>query len=68
MTQPVSDKVEPQDLPKPDQYILDPLKSFLEHSGRVQVVPVRYDLCHEPDTLRKTLDCLDGVLLTGGFL
>ena len=68
LTQPVSDKVEPSELPRPDQYILDPLKSFLEHSGRAEVLAIRYDLCHEPDTLKRTLDSLDGVLYTGGFL
>jgi gamma-glutamyl-gamma-aminobutyrate hydrolase PuuD len=68
LTQPVSDKIDPKDLTPPDQYILDPLKSFLEHSGDGVVVALRYNLIDEPDILRKTLDSLDGILFTGGFL
>ena len=68
LTQPVSDKIDPKDLAPPDQYILDPLKAFIENSGDAVVVSIRYNLIDEPDILRRTLDSLDGVLFTGGFL
>jgi len=67
LTQPVSDKIEPDELKPPDQYILDPLKSWLEASG-AECVPLRYDLINTKDLLCETLDCVDGVLFTGGFL
>jgi len=44
------------------------LKSFLERSGRVQVVPIRYDLCNDLHNLKRSLDSCEGVLYTGGFL
>jgi hypothetical protein len=68
LTQPVSDKIDPKDLTPPDQYILDPLKCFIEDSGDGVVVALRYNLIDEPDILRRTLDSLDGILFTGGFL
>jgi len=68
LTQPVSDKIDPKDLLPPDQYILDPLKNFIEDSGDTVVVALRYNLIDEPDILRRTLDSLDGILFTGGFL
>ena len=68
LTQPVSDKIDPKDLAPPDQYILDPLKAFIENSGDGVVVSLRYNLIDEPDILRRTLDSLDGILFTGGFL
>ena len=67
LTQPVSDKMEPDEFKPPDQYVLDPLKSFLEAAGAL-VVPLRYNLIDTPELLKKTLECLDGVLFTGGFL
>ena len=67
LTQPISDKIEPADLKAPDQYVLNPLKVFLEANG-AEVVALRYDLVDEPSILRQSLDSLDGVLFTGGFL
>lgn len=67
LTQPVSDKIEPDEFKPPDQYVLDPLKSWLEASG-AECVPLRFDLVNTPDLLKLTLDCVDGVLFTGGFL
>ena len=67
LTQPKNDRIDPKDLKEPDQYILDPLKSFIEDSGDGVVVALRYDLIDEPDILRRTLDSLDGILFPGGF-
>ena len=43
------------------------MKAFLESTGAV-VVAIRFDLIEHPDVLRKSLDSVDGVLFTGGFL
>lgn len=67
MTQPVSDRLELHEFIPPDQYILDPLKSFVEAVG-AEIVPLRYDLINTPKLLASTLECLDGVLFSGGFL
>lgn len=52
----------------PDQYILDINRQFIELSGLATAVPLRYDLILDESILKKTLDDLDGVLFTGGFL
>lgn len=48
--------------------ILHPIKCFLEANNQAVAVPIRYDLSDDPETLRRTLDSLDGVLFPGGFL
>jgi gamma-glutamyl-gamma-aminobutyrate hydrolase PuuD len=53
---------------KPDSYILGQLKNFIEDHNNAKVVPVRFDLSAEPEKLQQTLDSIDGVLFTGGFL
>jgi hypothetical protein len=54
LTQPSSEKDDSLD--QPDQLILDPLKCFLEANNSAVVVPIRYDLSDEPETLNRTLD------------
>ena len=31
-------------------------------------MPLRFDLCYEPDVLKRTLDSIDGIVMGGGFL
>jgi gamma-glutamyl-gamma-aminobutyrate hydrolase PuuD len=50
------------------QYFLDTNTRFLEVSGEVVCVPLRFDLSQQPEMLQRTLDNLDGVLFTGGGL
>ena len=48
--------------------MLDINRQFIELSGVAEAVPLRYDLIHDDKVLSRTLDNLDGVLFTGGFL
>ena len=66
LTQPSNESSDSEELL--DQLILDPLKCFLEANNSAIVVPIRYDLADEPNTLLRTLSSLDGVLFPGGFL
>lgn len=47
---------------------MDPIKEFIEVNGQAIVVPLRYDLSKDEVTLKRTLDSLDGVIFSGGFL
>ena len=47
-------------------YILEINKQFVESSGMVKAVPIRYDI--PSDQLYKMIDQLDGVHFTGGGL
>ena len=67
LTQPINANL-PKDEQGPDQYILDINRQFIELSGVAEAVPLRYDLVTDSDLLLSTLDQLDGVLFTGGFL
>lgn len=49
-----------------EQYILEVNRAFVETSGMVKAVPIKYDLAE--DELYDILDKIDGVHLTGGGL
>ena len=48
--------------------MLDTMKRFVEVNGKAVAVPIRFDLITDPVLFAKTLDNVDGVLFTGGFL
>jgi len=68
LTQPINSAVPSKNHKNPDQYILDINRYFIELSGFAKAVPLRYDLISDESVLNATLDSLDGVLFTGGFL
>lgn len=66
LTAPINEKED--DKQTPNHYFLERNSLFCEQNDEAICVPLRYDLCLDPEKLKRTLDSLDGVFMGGGFM